>query len=55
MEYYHFYKGWKLEELPDICVLSTATKDYIFNSVDDAHDFIDEIMEIIEEKYGCLV
>ncbi len=43
MEY--FYKDWKIEQFQSKYFVEVDDKEYTFNSIDDAYDFIDKMIK----------
>ena len=41
----YFYKDWKIEQFQNKYFVEVDDKEYDFNSIDDAYDFIDEMIK----------
>lgn len=41
----YLYRGWKIEEFQNKYFVEVDDKNYVFYSIDDTYNFIDEVME----------
>ena len=41
----YYYRGWEIEQFQNKFFVAVDDHSYIFYSIDDAYDFIDEVIE----------
>ena len=41
----YFYQGWKIEQFQGKYFVEVDDKEYTFDSIDDAYDFIDKMIK----------